>query len=1303
MKERIAMTRQSIMRYFVVAAVLSWTLSTFAGGKVEVTGDTSHGTVTSKADGAVVTLTVTPQEGYYIRKSDIKATRTFMPTANARSANRNAINSVPIPDDLTLAGNDPDDLSQPRTYTVTLPGEEYDILLDVKYSQKQTVTESMVSLSETVFVYNEQVQRPVVNVQGLIESRDYMVTYSNPTSKEADTYTVTVTGYSTWAGNITRSYKIFRGGKAEVNNSLNGGTIATAVDGLTVTLTVTPNDGYYIRKEDVTLSKTYLPVANNSARSAVKGVPIADGLELIGEDPEDLSLPRTYTAQLPSWEYSAYADAAFSTRETVTSTMVKLSKTSFTYNGIDQKPVVTVSGLTENKDYVLTFQGTSWSDVGTYSLTVTGKSTWKGTVKKTFKINKAMSVVTKVPEAQKLTYNKTALTLISAGDATGGTMMYSTDGTEYLMTLPTATDAGEYTVYYKVAGDSNHNDTQPETITASIGKAEILISGITAENKVYDGTKDVTLQFGNVVFGGIVVGDKLTVTAEGEFADANAGTDKTVNISGMTLGGESLANYSLASEGQQNQTIATIMPRSIDGAQIGDISPQTYTGEPIVPEVSVTLDDVALSADKDYTVAYTDNINVGTAVTTITGQGNYTGSTQTMFTITRAAAGVVTAPESLTLTYNGTAQALLNGGTAEGGSMVYSLDGTSYEETIPTGTDAGDYTVYYKVAGDSNHNDTQPETITASISKAEILISGITAENKVYDGTKDATLQFGNVIFGGIVAGDKLTVTADGEFADANAGTDKLVNISGLTLGGESLSNYILASEGQQNQTVATISKAAASIVISPVSRTLTYDGMAQTLLNAGTAEGGSMIYSLDGDSFEEAIPTGINAGEYTVYYKVDGDCNHNDTEPETITVNIGKVMLTVTAQDKRIFCNEEMPTLTVSYSGFVNNETERRLTVKPVVQTDATPESEAGVYDINVSGGEAVNYDFTYVKGTLTMLIPEFVDDKGKGVEAELVSDGQGKTNAVITELPNSFWEGKSEIPTTVTDIAGEEYEVKEVASEAFDDMSSDLIVVLPEGLSTTEPVTNVVNGDGTCETLDLTDVNNFSLPIDVEVDSVVYVREVKTETTTICLPYDIPAPANVTVFTLKDTDGEGIILEEHTGDLQAFQPYVIKMENSSMARSMVRGITESQPSITLDLSASNVNISHTASEASIQKDQFILCGTVRSLTHKEGYEKKAYIMQPDLSWRMTASSDPEDAEEQYLAPFQAYLIYTGSGEIEDVPTSLITGIETLKEELDSDSGNVTQEWYDLYGRKLPGKPSKAGLYIYQNKKVKL
>ena len=448
MKERIAMTRQSIMRYFVVAAVLLWTLSTIAGGKVEVTGDTSHGTVTSKADGAVVTLTVTPQAGYYIRKSDIKATRTFMPTANARSTNRAARNRIPMPDDLALVGNDPDDLSQPRTYTVTLPGEEYDILLDVKYTQKQTVTEGMVSLSETVFVYNEQVQRPVVSVQGLMENRDYMVTYSNPASKEADTYTVTVTGYSMWAGTITRSYKIFRGGKAEVNNSLNGGTIATAVDGLTVTLTVTPADGYYIRKQDVVVAKTFMPVA-----APRRTTPVADLLELTGDDPDDLSLPRTYTAQLPGWEYSAFADATFTERQTVTSSMVQLSAASFIYNGSDQKPVITVAGLTEGKDYLLDFAGTSWSDVGTYSLTVTGRSTWKGVVNKTYTITKAPSVVTVAPQPQSLIYSGSAQHLVAAGEAVGGTLMYSLDGTTYQAAIPSGVAAGSYTIYYKVQGD----------------------------------------------------------------------------------------------------------------------------------------------------------------------------------------------------------------------------------------------------------------------------------------------------------------------------------------------------------------------------------------------------------------------------------------------------------------------------------------------------------------------------------------------------------------------------------------------------------------------------------------------------------------------------------------------------------------------------------------------------------------------------------------------------------------------------------------------------------------------------------
>ena len=1120
------MTRQSIMRYFVVAAVLLWTLSTIAGGKVEVTGDTSHGTVTSKADGAVVTLTVTPQAGYYIRKSDIKATRTFMPTANARSTNRAARNSIPMPDDLALVGNDPDDLSQPRTYTVTLPGEEYDILLDVKYTQKQTVTEGMVSLSETVFVYNEQVQRPVVSVQGLMENRDYMVTYSNPTSKEADTYTVTVTGYSMWAGTITRSYKIFRGGKAEVNNSLNGGTIATAVDGLTVTLTVTPADGYYIRKQDIVVAKTFMPVA-----APRRTTPVADLLELTGDDPDDLSLPRTYTAQLPGWEYSAFADATFTERQTVTSSMVQLSAASFIYNGSDQKPVITVAGLTEGKDYLLDFAGTSWSDVGTYSLTVTGRSTWKGVVNKTYTITKAPSVVTVAPQPQSLIYSGSAQHLVAAGEAVGGTLMYSLDGTTYQTALPTGTLAGEYTVYYKVQGDANHTDTEALNLSVTIGKKDIVISGIAAQDKVYDGTTAATLVYDQVVYSGIVEGDVLTVTADGAFTDANAGADKTVSISHLTLDGVSIANYQLAAEGQQSLATATI---------------------------------------------------------------------------SKAASSVAKAPVALSLTYTGSPQTLAESGEGAGGLMQYSLSEVGpFTDAVPTGTAAGSYTLYYMVQGDGNHLNGAVAHIVVTIAakvvdKPVIVVSEPTF---VYDGEAkcpSVTVKDGETV----IPATEYVVTYE---SNMNAGDAKVI-ITDVEGG-----NYIVSGEAPF-----TIMKADAVVVTTPKALELDYNGEAQVLVSGGETIGGVLVYSLDGESYDTALPIAIEPALYTVYYKVIGDDNHFDTEVATASAVIRPQQL---------------------------------------------------LYE---SGGEA---------------------------NADIVVDDEGNVNVVINELPEGFFEGTAELPTTLVDENSTEYGVTEVSSEAFNDMPSDIIVVLPEGVSTTEGVTNVVNGDGTCETMDLTDISNFDLPIDVEAETVVYDREVTNGSTTVCLPYDLPVPENTTAYFLDVTDGEGVTLQEVEGVMEAYQPYVLVVNEQSAAHAYHR--TDEASAYVVDLGMTNVTFSHTAEAGSVEKDNFTFCGTMHTMTHEEGLAMKAYVLQPDNSWRITASSDPEMAQKPYLAPFQAYLLYTGHGEMDEVATtfdSITTCVQPAKpdDKVSSETG-----WYDLSGRKLGGKPTRKGVYLHQRKVV--
>ena len=104
-----------------------------------------------------------------------------------------------------------------------------------------------------------------------------------------------------------------------------------------------------------------------------------------------------------------------------------------------------------------------------------------------------------------------------------------------------------------------------------------------------------------------------------------------------------------------------------------------------------------------------------------------------------------------------------------------------------------------------NYEVVYPTQANGTITQRPVVVSGITARDKDYDGKTDATLVFDNVQFDGLLAGDNLTVTATGKFETAAAGENKTVLISNLTLGGESVDNYMLAAEGQQTTTTATI------------------------------------------------------------------------------------------------------------------------------------------------------------------------------------------------------------------------------------------------------------------------------------------------------------------------------------------------------------------------------------------------------------------------------------------------------------------------------------------------------------------
>lgn len=85
------------------------------------------------------------------------------------------------------------------------------------------------------------------------------------------------------------------------------------------------------------------------------------------------------------------------------------------------------------------------------------------------------------------------------------------------------------------------------------------------------------------------------------------------------------------------------------------------------------------------------------------------------------AAPSVTAPTANTLTYNGTAQPLITAGSTSGGRMEYRLGNTGdYSAEVPTATNAGTYTVWYKVVGDDTHDSVAEQSFSVSIAKAKV-------------------------------------------------------------------------------------------------------------------------------------------------------------------------------------------------------------------------------------------------------------------------------------------------------------------------------------------------------------------------------------------------------------------------------------------------------------------------------------------------------------------------------------------------------------------------------------------------------
>ncbi len=275
---------------------------------------------------------------------------------------------------------------------------------------------------------------------------------------------------------------------------------------------------------------------------------------------------------------------------------------------------------------------------------------------------------------------------------------------------------------------------------------------------------------------------------------------------------------------------------------------------------------------------------------TVAETADYKGATRTAsFEITKTVPEFSTEPKAVegTLVYNGSPQTLIAAGATDHGTIEYKLgkDG-EWSETLPSGTDAGEYKVYYRIKGDESHADYEAETpIVVSIDQATPELTAPTAKTGLVFTGSDLEL----VVAGSTTGGELEYKLDDGQWGttvpvatDAKAVYTVYYRVAGNENYKDIAEASLTVSIGKANSAFTKDPKAVEG---------LKYDKSEKTLITAGETDHGTIEYKLgENGPYGADLPKATNAGEYKVYYRIIGDKNHNNYECETpLTVKIEK------------------------------------------------------------------------------------------------------------------------------------------------------------------------------------------------------------------------------------------------------------------------------------------------------------------------------------------------------------------------------------------------------------------------------
>ena len=276
-----------------------------------------------------------------------------------------------------------------------------------------------------------------------------------------------------------------------------------------------------------------------------------------------------------------------------------------------------------------------------------------------------------------------------------------------------------------------------------------------------------------------------------------------------------------------------------------------------------------------------------------------------------------------TPTYTGAAQPIFTGAAPAGGTAYYSINnGTEWDIDVPEQTAIGTVnTGAYIVRGDSRHDNSEAVTnLTVGIVKAGAITVTALLNQEIVLG--DAVPALGNVrdtdyTIEGLV-NDPADIQAPYTFEAVLAYFDKNGNeiaaptaAGTYTVGFSTLNfvndNYEGVNEvtGQLKITDGTANWNAGQEP-SLVTEDIVYDGNPHTIVNPGTSDTGTPVYSTEGATgpWEEGPLQRTDSGEYHVWWKIEGDDTHADS---AVTEAAGTVIIdpagdiTITAQNRTI------------------------------------------------------------------------------------------------------------------------------------------------------------------------------------------------------------------------------------------------------------------------------------------------------------------------------------------------------------------------------------------------------------------